>query len=87
MQHRLARAESDLGGDRHILAARAQRLAEHLLGLAAGVAVGGVEKIDARVERLADHLIRQLGADLGHGGKRSFAGAEGHGAESQSGNH
>ena len=54
--------------------------------LATGVAIGRVEEVDARIQRLADELIRELRADLGDGGERSFARAKGHRAEREAGN-
>ncbi len=59
----------------------AQRLAEHLLGLAARVHVGGVVEIDAGLERAPDDGVGLLLRRLPEVAHRSLAGAEGHRAE------
>ena len=48
----------ELGRDRHLAAARAERAAEVLLGASLAVDVGGVEVRDAGAERGRDHLAR-----------------------------
>src|SRR5437016_835366 len=87
MEERGAGTESGLGGNHHVLAASAQRLAENLLRLSFRVYVGGVEKINAGVESLADDLSGQGFVDLGDGGEQARARSESHGAEGHAGNH
>ena len=50
----------DLGGDDQVRALDAEivnRLAEHLLGLAEGVDVGGVDEVDAGGDRARDDAV------------------------------
>ena len=65
-----------LGGDGDLVAAAGQHLGEDLLGLAAGVAVGGIDVGDARGKRSIDHVAGD--ADI-HGV------TEGHGAQDGAG--
>jgi len=46
----LAHSAENLGGDDDVLAARAESFAEHGLGFAGGINVGGVDKVDSGVE-------------------------------------
>ena len=48
----------ELGGQDDVVAAALQRLADDLLGLPAGVDVGGVDEVDAGVERGVDDADR-----------------------------
>jgi len=57
------------------------RLADDLLGFAAGVDVGGVEEVDARVQRLAD----EVDALLAVADHPVLAAAEVHAAETEPG--
>src|SRR5205807_8503428 len=69
--------EMDLGGDDDAVAAAArQRPAHDLLGLTAGVRVGGVDEVDAGVEGPVDDPGRLLMVGVPPG-------AEHHGAETQ----
>ena len=47
--------------------------AEERFGFAAGVAVGGVEEVDAGLERAADELVGELAADLVDGAEAGAA--------------
>src|SRR5438045_3278192 len=82
-----SRTKSGLGGNDHVLAARSQRLAQYLLGLAFGINVGGVKEINAGVESLSDDLFSQSSVDFGDGCEESLARSEGHGAERHAGNY
>jgi tRNA-(ms[2]io[6]A)-hydroxylase len=60
----LGHREERLGGDHQVAAGdRAQRLAEHLLGLARGIDVGGVEQVDAEVVGAVHDLAGGLAVD------------------------
>ena len=64
----------ELGGDDPVVALVADGAADHLLGLAAVVDVGGVDEVDAGVARRGDHALR-----FGLVGRA----AEHHGAEAE----
>ena len=57
-----ARVDAALGRDDHrvpvAVELAAQRVGQHLLGLAEAVRLGGVEEVDAEVERVADRPLR-----------------------------
>ena len=77
-------AAAHLGGDDHVFARDlqiAQRLAEHDLGLAFRIDVGGVDEVDAGVERALDQRRRAFLLDRADGAPDAGAAAEGHRAE------
>ena len=74
-----AHREAGLGGDQHVAALLAQRLADDLFGRAGGIDVGGVDHVDPGVEADGDVPLRLGEADRPH---RLVLGLpEGHGAE------
>jgi hypothetical protein len=72
----LAHRQAGLGGEHDVVPPPGEGLAEHLLGLAGAVDVGGVDQVDAGVEGRADE-----GVGVGLGGAADLA--EVHGAESE----
>jgi hypothetical protein len=60
----VAHRHPHLGGDQHLFAVRAERLAEDLLGEAGRVDVGRVDQVDARVPGDRDLLPRAVHVDL-----------------------
>ena len=62
-----------LGGDHQVVAAAADQLAQHLLGLAVVVLVGGIEEVDAGIARGAEHATRFGGVGVAAEGHRAEA--------------
>src|SRR6185437_5367362 len=80
-----ARAKSNLGGDDHLIAMRPERRTEQALGFAAGVAIGGIEKVDSGLEGAADELAGEVRAHLIYGAEILVARGERHGTEGETG--
>ena len=76
----VAHRQPHLGGEEHVVAARAQRLADDLLADALGVGVGGVDQVHARVAGHADLPLRRVDVELADG-LRPTPAAVAHGAQ------
>ena len=69
--------KAELDGEHHALAPSAgQRLAEDLLRLAGGVAVGGVDEVDPGVQRLVDDPDRVVVIGVAEGAEHHRAQAQ-----------
>ena len=61
----IAHRKTELGGDHHILAARAERVSEKLFRRSPPVAIRRVEQSDAGIERLVHHTAALIAVDPG----------------------
>src|SRR5581483_8051497 len=75
-------AKAHFGREHDVVTAFAEELAEHDFRLAAGIEIGGVEKIHPGVERALDHRPGILPIDFVDRRLRRVA-AESHGAEGE----